>query len=58
MKQGLLVVLSAPSGTGKTSICKALLKRNKKWTFSISSTTRKQREGEIDGTHYKFISND
>jgi len=58
MRKGLLVVLAAPSGTGKTSICKALLRKNKNWTFSISSTTRKQREGEIDDTHYKFISND
>ena len=54
MKRGKLVVLSAPSGTGKTSICKELLIRNKKWNFSISATTRPKRKNEIKGT-VKFI---
>ena len=44
MKQGYLIVLSAPSGTGKTTICKELLNRNKKWKFSISATTREKRK--------------
>ena len=48
MKQGYLIVLSAPSGTGKTTICKELLKRNKKWIFSVSATTRNQRTTEKD----------
>mgnify|MGYP001179974136 CR=1 FL=1 len=56
MKKGKLVILSAPSGTGKTSICKELLKRNKKWEFSVSATTREKRKGEIDGKDYIFMS--
>ena len=55
MKKGKLVVLSAPSGTGKTTICKELLERNKKWKFSISATTRPKREDEIDGKDYVFM---
>ena len=55
MKKGKLVVLSAPSGTGKTTICKELLARNKKWKFSISATTRPKREDEIDGKDYVFM---
>jgi len=56
MKKGKLVILSAPSGTGKTSICKELLNRNKKWKFSISATTREKRKGEINGKDYIFMS--
>ncbi len=52
-----LIVLSAPSGTGKTTICKELLKRNKNWKFSISATTRSPREGEVDGKDYIFMNN-
>ena len=55
MKKGKLVVLSAPSGTGKTTICKELLERNKKWKFSISATTRPKRDDEIDGKDYVFM---
>ena len=43
MTNGRLIVLSAPSGAGKTSICKELLKRNPDWIFSISVTTREPR---------------
>ena len=55
MKNGKLVVLSAPSGTGKTSICKELLSRNKKWKFSISATTRIKRKDERNGKDYIFM---
>ncbi len=58
MKEGKLVILSAPSGTGKTTICKELLKRNKDWQFSVSVTTREQREGEVPNVDYIFITND
>ena len=58
MKQGKLITLSAPSGTGKTTICKELLKRNKDWLFSISLTTREQREGELADKDYIFITNE
>ena len=57
MKQGLLIILAAPSGTGKSTICKELIKKNKKWNFSVSVTTRHPRDGEIDEKDYKFISN-
>ena len=56
MNKGKLVILSAPSGTGKTSICKELLKRNKNWKFSVSATTREQRANEIDGEDYIFMT--
>lgn len=58
MSKGKLIVLSAPSGTGKTSICRLLLERNEDWTFSVSSTTREPREGEVDGEDYIFIDNE
>jgi guanylate kinase len=58
MNKGKLIVLSAPSGTGKTTICKELLKRNKNWLFSISVTTRDERDGEIPDKDYIFITNE
>jgi len=58
MSKGKLIVLSAPSGTGKTSVCKELLRRNKKWKFSISATTRDLRDGEKDGVDYIQMSNE
>ena len=57
MKNSLLVILAAPSGTGKSTICKELIKKNKNWDFSISVTTRIPRDGEVDGKDYTFISN-
>ncbi|MBI45413.1 MAG: guanylate kinase [Candidatus Marinimicrobia bacterium] len=56
MKKGKLVILSAPSGTGKTSICKELLRRNQKWKFSVSATTREKRKDEVDGVDYYFMT--
>ena len=58
MKKGKLIVLSAPSGTGKTTITKELLKKNPKWKFSVSATTRPLREDEVDGKDYIQMSND
>ena len=58
MSTGKLVVLSAPSGTGKTSICKKLLEKNSKWKFSISATTRELRENELEGKDYIHMSNE
>jgi guanylate kinase len=57
MKNSLLVILSAPSGTGKSTICRELITKNKKWKFSVSVTTRIPRDNEIDGKDYTFISN-
>ena len=56
MKQGKLIVLSAPSGAGKTTICKNLLSLNSDWLYSISATTRPKRSNEIDGKDYIFLS--
>ena len=58
MSAGKLIIISAPSGTGKTTICKELLKKNPKWKFSISATTRELREGEVDARDYIYISNE
>ena len=52
----MIVVISAPSGAGKSSIIKELLNRNENFAFSISATTRSIREHEIHGKHYYFIS--
>ena len=57
MKNGLLIILAAPSGTGKSTICKELIKNNKNWNFSVSVTTREPRNGEINDKDYTFISN-
>ena len=58
MSTGKLIVLSAPSGTGKTSICKKLLGKNSQWKFSISATTRELREDELEGKDYIHMSNE
>ena len=54
---GLLFIVSAPSGTGKTSLIKELLKRHSaKLEVAISHTTRLPRTNEVDGKDYHFIS--
>ena len=55
-RQGLLVVLSGPSGVGKGTVCRKLLESNPNMTLSISVTTRPMREGEQEGKHYFFRS--
>ena len=55
-KQGLLFVVSAPSGAGKTSLCRAITDSLENLTHSISYATRKPRSGEIDGRDYHFVS--
>lgn len=54
-RRGLLLVLSSPSGAGKTSISRALLERKKNLTLSISVTTRPKRPGEVSGDDYVFV---
>jgi guanylate kinase len=54
--KGLFIVVSAPSGTGKTSICREVLRSYPDIRFSISYTTRPPRPGEVDGKDYFFIS--
>lgn len=53
---GLLLVVSAPSGAGKTSICRDFLRMFPDVRFSVSCTTRPPRPGEVDGRDYLFIS--
>jgi guanylate kinase len=55
-KQGMLIVFSAPSGSGKTPIVKNLLSNNLGLEFSISAASREPRVGEIHGKDYHFIS--
>ena len=54
--QGKLVVLSAPSGTGKSTIAKLVLDRIPNIRFSVSATTRQKRIGEVDGLNYYFLT--
>ncbi|QVK20582.1 guanylate kinase [Mycoplasmatota bacterium] len=56
-KKGMLVVVSGPSGVGKGTVRKALFELdNQMFSYSVSMTTRKPREGEIDGVDYYFVS--
>ena len=56
VKRGKLIVISGPSGAGKTSICNALLKQLPNVSWSVSVTTRSPRAGERDGESYSFVS--
>jgi len=56
MTEGNLLVISAPSGAGKTTILKSVLKDLANLSFSVSYTTRSPRPGEIDGRDYHFVS--
>ncbi|WP_088187643.1 guanylate kinase [Desulfosporosinus sp. FKA] len=53
---GLLIVLSGPSGAGKGTLCKELLRQMPNLSYSVSLTTRSPRPGEVDGVHYFFRS--
>jgi len=53
--KGQLLVISGPSGAGKGTVCKALIEKNPIW-ISTSCTTRKPREGEVEGINYFFIN--
>lgn len=52
--KGLLIVISGPSGAGKGTVCKELMKKYN-YNISISATTRSPREGEVDGVNYHFL---
>ena len=54
--KGMLIVISSPSGVGKTTLVKLLAERNKNFEISISSTTRIPRNNEIEGKDYYFIN--
>ncbi len=53
--KGKIIIISSPSGGGKTSICRGLLRRNKDWRFSVSATTRPKRKNERHGREYLFM---
>ena len=55
-KKGMMIVLSSPSGAGKTTLAKKIAKHNPQFIISISHTTRKPRPHEINGKDYHFIS--
>lgn len=55
-KNGVVLVLSGPSGAGKSSLINAISDDIGDYYFSISTTTRPMREGEIEGVHYHFVS--
>lgn len=55
-KQGILFVVSAPSGTGKTTLCRELTKKLPYLTHSVSYTTRSPRPDEVDGREYFFVN--
>lgn len=54
--RGFALVISAPSGTGKSTITKAILAAEKRCVLSVSATTRKPREGEVNGKDYFFVT--
>jgi guanylate kinase len=55
-RRGIPFVVSAPSGTGKTTVCRGLVAGDRGIDFSISHTTRKQRPAEVDGRDYHFVT--
>jgi guanylate kinase len=56
MSSGILYIISAPSGAGKTSLVKALIDSTEDIRVSVSHTTRAMRPGEVDGVNYHFVS--
>ena len=52
-----LIILTGPSGVGKGTVIEKIIKKDKKVWVSISATTRKPREGEVEGKNYYFLSN-
>ena len=54
-RRGLLIVLSSPSGAGKSTISRMLLEADKDVTMSVSATTRPKRPGEVEGVDYQFV---
>ena len=57
-RRGLMVVLSSPSGAGKTTLTRKLLAAHSDMSMSVSATTRKPRPGEVEGHDYYFVSKD
>ena len=57
-RRGLMLVLSSPSGAGKTTLARRILEEEPGIEMSVSHTTRKQRKGEKDGRDYHFVDRD
>jgi guanylate kinase len=57
-RRGVMLILSSPSGAGKTTISRALIKQNNNMVMSVSATTRPRRAGEVHGQDYFFITAD
>ncbi len=55
-KKGKLIVISGPSGVGKTTVCNEIIARRKNIVYSISATSRPKRKGEINGKEYFFLT--
>jgi guanylate kinase len=55
-RRGIMLVLSSPSGAGKTTLSRNLLEQEENVSLSVSATTRSRRPSEIDGVHYHFVS--
>jgi len=58
MNEGKIIVISAPSGAGKTTIVRHLLSKHPNFAFSVSATTRKPRGNEVNGVDYFFLTVD
>ncbi len=54
-KQGIPFVVAAPSGTGKTTVCRQVTERDGRISFSVSHTTRRRRDAEVEGRDYFFV---
>ena len=57
-RRGLMLVLSSPSGAGKSSISRRLLESEDNLHLSVSATSRKRRPGEVEGVDYQFVNNE
>src|SRR6476646_3112655 len=55
-RRGIMLIVSSPSGAGKTTLTRNLLDKEENVSLSISVTTRQRRSSEIDGIHYKFLT--
>lgn len=58
VRRGAMFIIEAPSGTGKSAVVKEILKRDSNIKFSVSVTTRKPRENEVDGVDYYYVTNE
>ena len=57
-RRGVMFVIEAPSGTGKTTVIKKLLEQDSNLKFSVSVTTRQRRQGEVDGVDYHYVTDE